>query len=277
MNGSVSLRIMRGVGHSFRIARPVAIVLIGMPVLAGIILGANQTRAGIYLPWALSIVYWTAISLATWLLFALATYAARLLLKPWALPDWVIWVTGAIAGSFAARPAIYTIVEAFRPVMRAPVLREMTAARFDLNFVAYYLTNWSVIIAMWVVACLWLRRAAASPMAVASPPPESGVNGLFVRLPPAIGRSVIALQAEDHYVRVYTQLGNALVLGSFSDAVNDVAASGIAGWRTHRSWWAARDAVVGQDDAGRQKFLVMCNDLRVPVSVTYRQVVTPAE
>lgn len=261
-------------GQRFRIDQPIAIVLVGLPLLAGVVLGANQTRAGAYLPWALSIVYWTGISVATWWLFALATQAVRLLLKPWVLPDWVIWTMGAVAGSFAARPTIYAIVEAFRPAMREPVLREMASARFDLDFVGYYLTNWSVIIAMWIVACLWLQRRAQMPTEPeARPISQDALCGLLLRLPLAVGRDVIALQAEDHYVRVFTRSGNALILISISEAIADVSASGIVGWRTHRSWWAARDAVVQQVNTGRQKFLVLCNDLRVPVSVTYRHAV----
>ena len=268
---------MRGEGHTFRIDRPAAAMLIGLPILAGIVLGANQTRAGAYLPWVLSIVYWLVTSLATWWLFGLATLGTRALLKPWSPPDWTIWLTGAVVGSFLARPAIYTIVAMFRPVMHAPNLRQMVPARPDLDFLAYYLTNWSVVIAMWMISCWWLRKAARRT--AASPPAPPGetlpsppaLHGMLLRLPRQIGHEVVALQAEDHYVRVHTRLGNALLLGSLSDAIADVQRSGMRGQRTHRSWWVAEDAVTTTSRRGRHLILVLCNQIEVPISVSYRQ------
>ena len=252
-----------------------AAVLVGVPVLAGIVLGANQTRAGAFMPWALSIVYWTVIGLTTWWLLALATQAVRLLLRPWALPDWAIWLLGAVAGSFAARPAIYAITDLFRPAMREPMLRAMAPARLDLAFLSYYLTNWSVLIGMWLVACWWLRQGARAPavQAAASPDtPPLPQAGLLSRVPTALGRDIVALQAEDHYVRVHTRLGSALVLGSLSDAIDDAGRSGLAGQRTHRSWWVASAGVESCVQRGRQVVLVLRNGLEAPVSVTYKQV-----
>ena len=53
---------------------------------------------------------------------------------------------------------------------------------------------------------------------------------------------LIALQAEDHYVRVHTSAGSDLILMRFSDAVA-AAQSGQDGLRLHRSWWASAAAI----------------------------------
>ena len=150
---------------------------------------------------------------------------------------------------------------------------------FDLGFLAYYLTNWSLVIGMWVVASALVARwrmheelaDATRHGAAPAPSPVTDLHGFLLRLPAAIGRDVVALQVEDHYIRVHTQLGNALVLGSLSDAMGDLERSGIAGQRTHRSWWVANHAVTAHAQRGRQLVLELNNGVEVPVSVTYRQ------
>jgi len=49
---------------------------------------------------------------------------------------------------------------------------------------------------------------------------------------------LIALQAQDHYVRVLTEKGECLIHARFSDIVDCLGAR--EGFRVHRSWWVAR-------------------------------------
>jgi hypothetical protein len=94
---------------------------------------------------------------------------------------------------------------------------------------------------------------------------DSGTaSDLFARLPPELGRDIVALQAQDHYVHVTTSKGNALVLLRMSDAVNDL--NGFAGLQIHRSWWVnLRHASHLEKSATGRVQLVMDNGLCVPV------------
>ena len=269
-----SLQTMTGDWASFFRDRRKLAVLVGLPLVAGVILGANQTRAGAFLPWGLSIAYWTSTSITTWWLIAAATAATGLLLRPWSPPSPAIWLFGGIAGSFLARPAIYGIVEAFRPAMTTPILREMIPVTADLAFLTHYLTNWSTILLMWCASSWWM--AQARPLTVANDDipdldlPALQLRGMLLRLPPAIGCDVVAVQAEDHYVRFHTAIGGALVLGSLSQAIADLEASGFVGRRTHRSWWVVNKAVATATRSGRHVHLHLLNGVEVPVSVSYR-------
>jgi LytTr DNA-binding domain len=256
--------------------------LLGPPLFAGLVLGANQTRAGAFLSWPLSIGYWIAISVATWLLFAAATQVARLVLRPWSPPRWATWFVGAIVGSLAARPAIYEIATLFRPLMDGPALRQMPPATLTLGFVSYYITNWSVIIAMWMLASWaadrWRAHSVRNAEGATAPDTiavQSGITsrpvGFLGRLPPALGRDVLALQSEDHYVRVFTRLGDTLILTSFSDAIETLGLNGLAGQRVHRSWWIADGAVSESGTHGRRSFARLANGIEVPISQTYRE------
>ncbi len=53
--------------------------------------------------------------------------------------------------------------------------------------------------------------------------------------------TLIAVQAEDHYLRVHTDAGEELVTSRFGDALKELANA--PGFRTHRSWWVAADAI----------------------------------
>lgn len=58
------------------------------------------------------------------------------------------------------------------------------------------------------------------------------------KLPDSIkNNQLIALKAEDHYLRIITDGGSALILMKFEDAL--AALNGYPGIQTHRSWWLA--------------------------------------
>lgn len=102
---------------------------------------------------------------------------------------------------------------------------------------------------------------AAPPAPVESTRPEPR---LYARLPGRLGRDVVALQAEDHYVRVHTALGSDLLLMRFADAVAEL--DGLEGLRVHRSWWVAKGAVASAKAEGRRAVLTLANGLAVPVT-----------
>jgi DNA-binding LytR/AlgR family response regulator len=88
------------------------------------------------------------------------------------------------------------------------------------------------------------------------------------RVPSRLGRELIALEAEDHYLRVHTALGSELILARLSDAVAQL--EGFDGLQVHRSWWVAADAVAGLVVQNGRLGLQLRNGLIAPVSRTYR-------
>lgn len=114
-----------------------------------------------------------------------------------------------------------------------------------------------LVSAMVTAAVLWLNRDAGDgAVADAADPRE--------RLPARLGRDLVCLQMEDHYVRVHTTQGSALVLMSLSQAMAGL--QDIEGVQTHRSWWVARSAIVGVVEDGRRLRLRLKGGLEAPVS-----------
>lgn len=117
-------------------------------------------------------------------------------------------------------------------------------------------------------ATMCLRQLAwAQPVTIVVPPePAEDPTGAFRRRLSAKrrGAALIAVEAEDHYLRVHTDAGEELIAARFGDALAELAAA--PGFRTHRSWWVAAGAI---DDVkwlrGRGEARLKCG-LVVPVS-----------
>lgn len=78
------------------------------------------------------------------------------------------------------------------------------------------------------------------------------------------GATLLAVEAEDHYLRIHTDAGEELITARFGDALKEL--DGAPGFRTHRSWWVAAEAI---DDVtwlrGRGEAKLKCG-LMVPIS-----------
>ena len=92
-------------------------------------------------------------------------------------------------------------------------------------------------------------------------------TALLSRVPHALGPDIVALEAEDHYVRVHTPKGSTLVLMRLSDAVDLL--DGALGMRVHRSWWVARRAIESFERDGPRVMLRLTNGAQVPVARMY--------
>ncbi len=118
------------------------------------------------------------------------------------------------------------------------------------------------------LACGYAMTAGVSrPSGKAAEPPSrspDATSDLLSRLPSQLGRELLALQMEDHYVRAHTSRGSVLILIPLRQAVAELA--GIPGMKIHRSWWVARDAVTGAVQDGRNLRLRLANGLEAPVS-----------
>lgn len=97
-----------------------------------------------------------------------------------------------------------------------------------------------------------------------APSPALAANPLLDQLPAEIGSAIIALEMEDHYVRVHTMLGSALVLMRMRDAV--ALLGDLEGMQVHRSWWVARGAVEDVLREGRNVRLSLARGIEAPVA-----------
>jgi DNA-binding LytR/AlgR family response regulator len=110
---------------------------------------------------------------------------------------------------------------------------------------------------------------AETPQASKVPQPEPVVPRFTDRLPlPLRCAKVIALEAEDHYLRVHLEGGQStLILMRLSDAIAELPRD--TGAQTHRSWWVAKDAVRGVSKAEGRATLALDGGMKAPVSRSF--------
>jgi hypothetical protein len=97
--------------------------------------------------------------------------------------------------------------------------------------------------------------------------PAAFPSALVSKLPPGIGSDIIALETEDHYLRVHAVGGSALILMRMADAVALLDPQ--LGAQVHRRWWVAQAAVAGMRMDGQKLSLCLIDKTIVPVSRTF--------
>jgi DNA-binding LytR/AlgR family response regulator len=97
--------------------------------------------------------------------------------------------------------------------------------------------------------------------------PAAFPPALLSRLPPAIGSDIVALETEDHYLRVHAVGGSALILMRMADAVTVLDPR--LGAQVHRRWWVAEAAVAGVRTDGQRLSLCLITNTLVPVGRTF--------
>ena len=110
---------------------------------------------------------------------------------------------------------------------------------------------------------MWFERAG---LRAAAPALQAALSGqsLLSRLPGKLGRDLICLEVEDHYVRAHTAEGSALILITLQQAMAEL--DGIEGQQVHRSWWVAKSALVRSVADGRNVRLILSNGTQAPVA-----------
>ncbi|RMA43925.1 LytTR family DNA-binding domain-containing protein [Rhodophyticola porphyridii] len=93
------------------------------------------------------------------------------------------------------------------------------------------------------------------------------------QLPAELGRELILLQAQDHYLRAETPKGEALIRARLQEATEALGSYGV---RLHRSWWAARHAITGLAYRNGVPVVILRDGRVLPVGRTYRRAVRTA-
>jgi hypothetical protein len=106
------------------------------------------------------------------------------------------------------------------------------------------------------------------PEAKPEPKPEQTapvqVSPFFARLPRRLGKELLCLQMEDHYVRAFTAVGSDMILMRMGDAVRELESED--GLLVHRSFWVARVAISDWTRDGKNLTLRLSNNKNVPVA-----------
>ena len=238
---------------------------------------AIATAAGVFL--GLIGPFGSYLNSARWVVLAywvgslwVGTVVFGLILRPtlhlaprWRIPPLVALLVGALLAAVPLAGLCRIVAEALWPV----AIRHIPPAVW---YVQVLVISAPLTVAYAAASGLRLRHGAIEhpsgevERAFEGRPLAKDAPSFLGRLPTRVGREVVALQMEDHYVRVHTAKGSALVLVPLHQAITEL--SGLAGVKVHRSWWVVSGAVTGSVRDGRNVRLRLSNGLEAPVSRT---------
>ena len=197
----------------------------------------------------LRLVYFLLIGLFNWvqvLIFA-AWFGTQ---EPMA--RWPVYVRMTLAGLLAAVPGTAAII-VIHSWISWPIPWRFAPSLYPSH--AFLTVTIAVLVGLFIerrlhaaadterarVAALPQQPAAAVETIPAAP-------DFFRRVPPALGRDLLALEMEDHYLRIHTALGSDLILLRLRDALAELGTA--RGRQVHRSWWVAEGAVASVERTG---------------------------
>jgi hypothetical protein len=249
------------------LARRIIVDLAAMTVI-GVFLAIIGPFGSIAAPFSERLVSWLGFA---WLGYAcyrpmqgIASWGERTL----ALPRWGVLAAAVLVGTVPMTFAVIAVNSLGSDAWRWPSLEGWLGAYLSVLVIGGAVTVLFNLVqgSRSETSPIIVPAPAPIPAPVAAPPAASDAapNPLLDQLPAEIGSEVIALEMEDHYVRVYTALGSALVLMRLRDAVALLADT--EGMLVHRSWWVARGAVEDVVRDGRNIRLRLARDIEAPVA-----------
>jgi len=242
--------------------------VIGLAVVMAVI---GPFGSYLYMGLPTRLLYFVLVGILFWLLITTTT---ALLVSMEALRRWPLPLRLAVGGFLAAAPGTVVIYLVHGWLVQPIPLRFAPQIFIEAAFLSVVI---SVVVGLLVE---WRLHADADlERARVASVPESGsaaqlAPDFFRRIPPALGRDLLALGMEDHYLRIHTALGSDLVLLRLRDALAELGPS--RGRQVHRSWWVADGAVASVERDATRTVLVLRNGLRVPVSKSFRDQVKDA-
>ncbi|MCL4776525.1 MAG: LytTR family transcriptional regulator [Gammaproteobacteria bacterium] len=275
-----------------------------LPVIVGIFFGAASAGFQEFRTIGHRLAYMTVFSVISWGCYGLGAKLASLVLRPWRPSLLLVLVAGNVIGGFGLWwPLRDLLNSAFQPYLLpgssfgpfwpppSNNLGPYVAITLQ-GFVWWLLANWLDFRYRRVPRFGFVPPDRLQP----GPRPEPTNAGqaeisrqqdrqetdagralprLLARLPEKLQTAeILALEAEEHYTKVYTTAGRTLLLLRFSDAILEMDPQ--PGLQVHRSFWVSRHAVDRVVNAGRRMTVRLQGGLEIPVSRSYRQQVQAA-
>ena len=273
---------------------------IGIPSLFALQLGASEAGSAAFVAKHYYFLYFFTATIPSWWAKGLLTWLAFLVMRPWSPPLLVVLIIGSVVATHLSG-----IWAPLRHALFEPYLADGSSFypvfpwRFeDPDYLMEAAVAWVTGGVAWVGANYIFLKVLKFPRYGCGLGPGAGVADapethmqpatgslqaqpateragaapvrhiLWDQLPENLGRNIVALKAEEHYTRVFTEKGEALVLMRFRDAV--ALLEDLGGVQTHRSYWV-NPAYVGEVvREGRSSHLHLSTGQQIPISRSYR-------
>lgn len=232
-------------------------IVVGGAVLVAAIAGPYYTLERLSFPERL--VYWgVVIALSSVIMTFLSVLAHRVT----AAGGWNWALVAVLAGMVGVLPVLGT-------VWLADGLADVFGSGGPgIGTLAAYVAPSVIGVTVAVNAYIEVQGRQVPDVVAAATRGDAVVTVLQGKLPHHLGREIVALRAQDHYLEVTTLKGSCMVLMRLGDAVRDL--EGLNGMQVHRSWWINLAHIARVEKGGNGPEIVLTTGARVPVGRSYR-------
>ena len=265
------------------------IFFVGIPAVFAFVFSLTGIRLTNSLPWLVALVYMLVHMFTAWWSISIGAATVHYLFRNWKPPMPSVCLMGYF---LVLIPTAYLYqklgdaVGAMYPVFeqnRAEAVRPSWDIEYMGHFIRYSLPSLPLFLGAayshrWASRVNWFgyERADAQPLTdddidLPPPEPEPPRAGLIEGSNLPDTAEIIAIKAEQHYIRIWSDAGTDLVRYRFMDLADALGDSNAT--QVHRSWWVNLGQVRGSRTAGRNIELDLGEDLKVPVSLSYKKAV----
>ncbi len=225
---------------------------IGLSAIVAILAVAAPFNTGDGLSLPGLVLYWGIITVCTFFIAMPVSVATGAFLYQRGIPEVLTWIAGGIVSAFPITAFVLAVNQGLFGLWR-------NANVSLLEFHAYNTAITVSVVTIYYLVSLETRSEANAAVPETSP--------FLDRLPAALGKDIVSLQAQDHYLKVTTSAGSDMILMRLTDAEKEL--SDCDGMRVHRSWWVAEQHIAELKRDGERLFLKMSNGDEIPVSRSY--------
>lgn len=285
-----------------KIDRHAIFFYLGIPTALGFVFGLSEAGSQPFASMSGHLAYWLISTIASWQFLALGTMGASYLLKPLRVPLVVVLAIGFYVGLEVwlqlgeFRNGLLTGFVADGKILLDP--RENTDRSAEISNQLLGLSLW--LSANYFHFCFfgisrfryapdadqvrWFRNwllnlGAAEEIQIANLggasqtefTQGSSTPRLLERLSGVGKTEILALKAEDHYTRVFTNDREHLIYVMFKEAIREM--DDRPGLQVHRSYWVCFDAIETYMEKGHKAKVRLKNGQDIPVSRSFRHTI----
>lgn len=263
---------------------------LGVPIIVALYGGLNNWQLLEIAGYGPALAFYAAHAILPWLTTCALTSLAMLTLAHWKPPPYILMAIGSLAAAFVTLPYTNWLTEAWETRWPIEQLQQQIAPLFSAEFWRY---TASATIVWFVVNFIFDRFLGLPRYRYVIPRgydfhnssarqskekhqndsrPSPNVPGFMERIPAALSvDEVLAIKAEQHYIRVFTREREYLLLYRFSDAARELGSD--IGLQVHRSYWVNRKAIDCIKPRAKKFLIKLVTGAEIPVSTPYHAMV----
>lgn len=263
---------------------------VGVPIIVALYAGLNNWQLIEIAGYGPALTFYTAHAILPWWTTCALTSLTMLTLVRWKPNPYIVMLVGSLAAAVVTLPYTNWLTAAWDARWPSDQLQQQIAPLFSAEFWRFAASA----TVMWLVVNFIFDRflglpryryviprgydfhdptpADADVPVLAGESSSSDKPGFMQRMPVDLGLDdILAIKAEQHYIRVFTANRDYMLLHRFSDAVHELGKD--IGLQVHRSYWVNKKAIASIKPRAKKFQIKLVTGAEIPVSTPHHAMV----